>query len=172
MSKVVLKYHDTWSDPKGRDAASIVLRRDIRDLATEIELRIELSDFERPRRLKPRLDRPFIHLCGMVAMIICGDIHRQTMRSNERQIRKMIVIDIDSSRLPDELRDAAPIWIEGLLKELALQRARTKIVTLRLNSPTKRNSSALTVKASSTHSAASAFLPGLLASSSFKNCPV
>jgi predicted nucleotidyltransferase len=77
VSKVLLKYHASWSDPKGRDAASLVLRRTIRDLETEIELHIELSDFERPRRLKPALDRPFAHLCGMVAMLICGDIHRR-----------------------------------------------------------------------------------------------
>jgi hypothetical protein len=53
ISKVLLKYHDTWSDPKGRDAASMVLRREIQDLESEIELRVELSNFERPRRLKP-----------------------------------------------------------------------------------------------------------------------
>ena len=119
VSKVLLKYHDTWSDPKGRDAASMVLRREIRDLETEIELRVELSNFERPRRLKPRLDRSFVHLCGMVAMLMYGDIHRQTMRLNERQVHKMVAIDIDTSGLPDELRETAPVWIESLLKELA-----------------------------------------------------
>ncbi len=80
VSKTLLKYHDTWQDPRGRDAASMVLRREIRNLETEIELRVELSNFERPRRLKPRLDHSFFHLCGMVAMIMCGDIHRQTTR--------------------------------------------------------------------------------------------
>jgi hypothetical protein len=119
VSKVLLKYHDTWSDPKGRDAASMVLRRGIRDLETEIELRIELSDFERPCRLKPALDRPFVHLCAMVATIMCGDIHRQTTRLEERQVHKTIGVDIDASGLPDKLRDAAPVWIEGVLKELA-----------------------------------------------------
>jgi len=119
VSKVLLKYHDTWSDPKGREAASLVLKRTIRDFEAEIELRVELSDFDRPRRLKPKLDRPFIHLCGMVAMLMCGDIHRQTMRLNERQIHKMITVDIDASRLPDELRDTAPVWIKALLNELA-----------------------------------------------------
>lgn len=118
VSKILLKYHETWSDPKGRDAASMVLRREIHGLETEIELRIGLSDFERPRRLKPALDRPFIHLCGMVAMIICGDIRRQTMRLNERQVDQRIAIDLDASGLPDKLREAAPVWIEGLLKEL------------------------------------------------------
>lgn len=126
VSKVLLKFHDTWSDPKGRDAASIVLQREIRDLETEIELRVELSSFERPRRLKPRLDRPFIHLCGMVAMIMFGDIHRQTMRLNERQEYKMIAIDIDTSGLPHELREAAPVWIDSLLKELAPPAGLTK----------------------------------------------
>lgn len=119
VSKVLLKYHDAWSDPKGRDAASMVLRREIRDLESEIELRVELSDFERPRRLKPKLNRPFVHLCGMVAMIMCGDIHRQTIRLKERHVYQVIAINIDVRGLPDELRDAAPVWIEGLLKELA-----------------------------------------------------
>jgi len=119
VSKVLLKYHDTWSDPAGRDAASMVLRREIRELETEIELRIELSNFERPRRLKPKLDRPFIHLCGMAAMLMCGDIHRQTMRLNERRAQKMIAIDLDVSGLPDNLRDAAPVWFDQLLQELA-----------------------------------------------------
>lgn len=119
VSKVLLKYHSTWSDPKGRDAASMVLRREIEDLETGIEMRIKLSDFERPRRLKPRPDHPFIQLCGMVAMLMCGDIHRQTMRLNERQVHKMIAIDIDTSGLPNETREIAPVWIESLLKELA-----------------------------------------------------
>jgi hypothetical protein len=122
VSKVLLKYHDTWSDPKGRDAASLELRRAIRDLETEIELRIELSDFERPRRLKPALDRPFVHLCGMVAMIMCGDIHRQATRLTERQVHRKIAIDFDASGLPDELRDAAPVWIESLLSSGGLDR--------------------------------------------------
>jgi hypothetical protein len=119
VSKVLLKYHDTWSDPKGRDSASLVLRREIQDLETEIELRFELSEFERPRRLKPRLDRPFVHLCGMVAMLMCGDIHRQTMRLNERRVHKMIAIDVDTSGLPNKLREIAPVWIESLLNEVA-----------------------------------------------------
>ncbi|ACB94687.1 hypothetical protein Bind_1044 [Beijerinckia indica subsp. indica ATCC 9039] len=119
VSKVLLKYQETWSDPKGRDAASMVLRREIRDLETEIELRVELSNFERPRRLKPRPDRALVHLCGMAAMIMCGDIHRQTMRLNERQVHKMIVIDVDTSGLPDEIRETAPVWIKSLLEELA-----------------------------------------------------
>jgi hypothetical protein len=135
VSKVLLKYHASWSDPKGRDAASLVLRRTIRDLETEIELHIELSDFERPRRLKPALDRPFAHLCRMVAMLICGDIHRQTTRLNERQVHKTIAIDFDASGLPDKLRDIAPFSIECLLRELLLPLARSKIVTLRLSLP-------------------------------------
>lgn len=118
VSKVLLKYHDTWSDSRGRDAAAMVLQREIRDLETEIELRVELSSFERPRRLKARLDRPFLHLCGMVAMIMCADIHRQTMRLNERQVQKMIAVDIDTSGLPDEFRETAPVWVESLLREL------------------------------------------------------
>lgn len=54
----------------------------------------------------------------MVAMLVCGDIHRQTMRLNERQVHKMIAIDIDTSGLPDELREPAPVLIASLLKEL------------------------------------------------------
>jgi predicted nucleotidyltransferase len=119
VSKVLLKYHNTWPDPKGRDAASMVLRREIRDLETEIELHIELSNFERPRRLKPKLDSPFFHLCGMVALLMCSDIHRQTMRLKERRVQKLITVDLDTSGLPDNLRDAAPVWIEDLLRELA-----------------------------------------------------
>lgn len=119
LSKVLFKYHDTWSDPRGRNAASMVLRREIRDLETEIEFRVGLSDFERPRRLKPRPDHSLVQLCGMVAMVVCGDIHRQTMRLNERHVHKMIAIDIDPSGLPGELREVAPAWIESLLNELA-----------------------------------------------------
>jgi len=97
----------------------MVLRREIQDLETEVKLRIELSNFERPCRLKPRLDRPFAHLCGMAAMLMFGDIHRQTMRLNERQVHKLIAIDIGTSGLPEEIRDIAPAWIESLLNELA-----------------------------------------------------
>ncbi len=97
----------------------MVLRREIRNLETEIELRVELSNFERPRRLKPRLDHSFFHLCGLEAMIMCGEIHRQILRLNERQVHKTIATNFDASGLVDELQDAAPVWIEGLLKELA-----------------------------------------------------
>lgn len=97
----------------------MVLRKETRDLETEIERRVELSNFERPRRLKPRLDRSFLHLCGMVAMLICGDIHRQTVRLEERQLHKMIAIDMDTNGLPDVLRETAQVWIGHVLKELA-----------------------------------------------------
>ena len=52
-------------------------------------------------------------------MIMCGDIHRQTMRLHERKVHKMIAIDIDPNGLPDEFRTTASIWIESLLKDLA-----------------------------------------------------
>ncbi|NSL72077.1 hypothetical protein C6Y62_09690 [Hyphomicrobium sulfonivorans] len=119
VSKVLLKYHDSWSDPKAREAASIALRREVLDIETEIELRVALSSFERPRRMKPKIDRSFLHLCGMVAMLIRGDIHRQTMRLNERQIDKAITLDIDTSGLPDELCEIAEVWIESMLREFA-----------------------------------------------------
>lgn len=119
VSSVLLKYHDTWQDPKGREAASMVLRRKIRDLETEIELRVELSNLERSRQMKPRLDHPFLHLCGMVAMLMCGDIRRQTLRLEERQLDKMIAINMDTNGLPDVLREAAQVWIGNILKELA-----------------------------------------------------
>ncbi|PSJ57593.1 hypothetical protein C7I85_21740 [Mesorhizobium soli] len=55
----------------------------------------------------------------MVAMLMCGDIHRQIMRLYERQVHKLIAIDFDRSGLPDELRKTAPVWVESLLKEVA-----------------------------------------------------
>jgi predicted nucleotidyltransferase len=119
VSKVLLKFHETWSDPKGRDAAAVVMQRQVRELDTEIELRVALSDYERVRRTKPQLDRSFLHLCGMVAMVMCGDIHRQTMRLFERKVHRQIVLDLDTSMLPDELQSAAPIWIESMLQEFA-----------------------------------------------------
>lgn len=118
VAKVVLKFHETWSDPKGRDAASMLMRREIRDLGAEIELRVILSHYERPRRLKPRLDRPFLHLCGMVAAATLGDIHRQNVRMEERQQDKRVVVDFDVSGLPDDLRAAAPVWVESCLDEM------------------------------------------------------
>jgi hypothetical protein len=54
---------------------------------------------------------------------------------NERQVHKTIAIDFDASGLPDKLRDIAPFSIEGLLKELLLPLARSKIITLRLSLP-------------------------------------
>ncbi len=118
VARVLLKYQD-WFDDGGREAAALVLHREIRDLDTEIEFRITLSDFERPRRLKPALDRPFLQLCGLVAMTMCGDIHRQTMRLQERKMEKPIAIEINTEALPDKLREAAPVWIEQILNELA-----------------------------------------------------
>jgi predicted nucleotidyltransferase len=118
VSRVLLKFQD-WQDQDGRHAAAIVLHREIRDLGGEIEFRVALSDYERPRRLEPKLDHTFLQLCGMVAMAMCGDIHRQTMRLNERSLEKRIVVDLNADALPEQVRGAAPVWIEHVLNELA-----------------------------------------------------
>lgn len=119
-SRVLLKRHDAWSDPQAREAASMALRRTIRQIGAKIELRVALSDFERPRRMKPRLDLAFLHLCGMTALLICGDLHRQALRLREHQEGHGLALDLDSTHLPDELRTAALIWIGKLLQQLQL----------------------------------------------------
>lgn len=117
-SRVLLKHHDSWRDPQAREAASMALHRSIRTSGAQVELRVELSDYERPRRMKPQLDSAFLHLCGMAALLICGDLHRQTLRLRERGEDRAVALDLDATRLPEELRTAAPIWIQHFLQDL------------------------------------------------------
>ncbi|KRA99879.1 hypothetical protein ASD83_05170 [Devosia sp. Root685] len=117
VTSVVLKFHDTRADPKGQQAASLVLTRSVRDLPDEIEMSFTLSGYERARRLKPKTDYGFLQLCGMVAMIIRGDMSRQITRMNERGHQKLLAIDVQAEQLPDELRHAAAGWIQEIMTD-------------------------------------------------------
>lgn len=119
VSKVVLMHHDDWTDPSGRKAASMVMHRAIREQRSNIRLRVALSDYTRPRRIRPRVDHALLHLCGIVAAIVFSDIHRQTTRARERQSPKPIEVDVDASGLPDGIREAAPHWVAQRVAELA-----------------------------------------------------
>lgn len=123
VTSVVLKFHDTWSDPNGQEAASIVLTRTVRDLPDEIEMVFGLSGYERPRRLKPKTDYGFLQLCGMVATIIRGDMSRQIARMNERGLRKRLALDVQAERLQVALRDAAPIWIREIMSDFDTEKS-------------------------------------------------
>ncbi len=121
VSKVLLKYHEARSDPKGKDAAAMVLRREVRDLGAELELLVELSSFQRPRKLKPQASFPLIKLCNMVAMIVCGDILRQSIRLAERQSQKMIAVNLVTAELPDEIAEATQWWVKIPLEKLTAE---------------------------------------------------